>query len=207
MTPVSWAAHQGSSFDAVCRRIAENGGCSVSTCPSASATSSSDALWFESPTARTLPDFFKSTNVCQYLLERHVFAGPMHLIEVDALDPKPSQRCLDFTAQAGGRANPTQRREAIALVPDQAALGEYVRAVGRREVRERRRDELLGVAEAVGGCGVDPVHAPFDGPPDCRDRVVVVLLSPPERPPAAAYSPGAEADPCDVHVRSAKPRG
>src|SRR2546423_11887564 len=48
------------------------------------------------------------------------------------------------------------------------------------------------VAEAVDGCGVEPVDALVKGDVDRLDRCLVVLRSPAELPAGAAHGPGVE---------------
>ena len=81
----------------------------------------------------------------------------MDLVEVNGVGLEPAQAVLALAAN--GRF--AQRVVDLALLmPDHAALGEDV---GTRPlpVRQRLGDDLLRVAQAVDGGGVDPVDAQF----------------------------------------------
>src|SRR2546425_13319901 len=54
---------------------------------------------------------------------RAVLGGPMHLVQVDALDGEPAERRFDLAANAQGIAYATRRGRAVALVPHEARLG------------------------------------------------------------------------------------
>src|SRR5205807_946101 len=82
------------------------------------------------------------------------------------------------------------------------ALGEDERA--RVEPRDRPADNLLRVAEAVLGGGVDPVDAELEGVMDRRDRVVVVLRAPAPVVLRAAHRPGSDADARDLEAGRAE---
>ena len=69
---------------------------------------------------------------------------------------------------------------------------------------ERARDDFFRMAEAVDGCGVDPVDAKVERAMDRGDGFVVVLGAPGEFPVAAADGPCAKADGCEVKVRVAE---
>jgi hypothetical protein len=77
------------------------------------------------------------------------------------------------------------------LVPDHAALGEDVRPGA--DAFERACDDLLGVAEAVDRCGVDPVDAGIEGFPmaatESRSACDPQPNSQPEPPIAQAPKP------------------
>ena len=85
------------------------------------------------------------------------------------------------------------------VVPEHRAFGEDVRLC--RGGFEGFADYLFGVAEAVDGCGVDPVDAEIDGAVDGCDRVGVVLRSPCEGPVSATDGPCSEADRRQMQVR------
>src|SRR3712207_7165525 len=91
-----------------------------------------------------------------------------------------------------------------ALVPHLGALGEDVGVVGLTDALERPGDELLGVAEAVDGGCVDPVHAELDGAPYGPHRLVVVLRPPGGAPSAPADGPATEPNARDLHPRLAE---
>ena len=84
----------------------------------------------------------------------------------------------------------------VLVLPDHPALGEDERAV--RHALERPRHHLLGVAQAVDGGGVDPGHPGVERRVDGRDRLLVVLRTPAERPVTAPDRPRAEADRGDL---------
>src|ERR1700743_1693002 len=126
--------------------------------------------------------------------------------------PPPSPQSRSTRRPPRARVRLRQHRVAIEAVPDvagavveQRALGEHVRSVG--DAAQRTADGLLGPAEAVGGCRVDPVAPEVEAPVDRCDRLVVGLRSPPELPAATTDRPGAETDPGDLHARRAQRGG
>src|SRR5262249_43118024 len=86
-----------------------------------------------------------------------------------------------------------------APVPDHAALGEDVRAVAHPF--EGAGDDLLRVAQAVDGGGVDPVDAGVQRLAAGGDGGAGVLRPPGEFPAGSADGPGPEADRGDEQVR------
>ena len=93
MTPVPCAAHQVISA-AASRRIAENGGCSESGCPIATAALQSRTPRSERPAARTSPSSLSANMVRQYPRAGRRVRRPMNLVEVELFPP------------VSGRANP-----------------------------------------------------------------------------------------------------
>ena len=134
------------------------------------------------------------------LQRRPILGGPVQLVEVDAVHAQAAQRRFHLPAQAGRVTHPAGRLRPVGLVPDQATLGEDVRAVCLGHVPQRPPHDLLGVAEAVHGRGIHPVDPGLDRVPDRGYRVVVFLISPGEGPAPAANRPGPEAGPGDGHV-------
>ena len=126
----------------------------------------------------------------------HRPARPVHLIQVDALHLEPAEAVVHLLANRHrGEVVPHRAR----VVPHEAALGEHQRTLPDGNVTQRARDDLLRMAESVGGRGVDPVHAARHCLPNRRNRLVIVLRAPAETP-LAAYGPGAESDGGDVEV-------
>src|SRR5205085_11882571 len=123
----------------------------------------------------------------------------MDLVEVDRVDREPAQARLALTQQRVALQGLHGRAvRAFGL----AALGEDERPLV--EAGERAADDLLGVAEAVLGGGVDPVDAELERAVDGGDRLVVVLLAPAPVVLRAADRPGAEADAADLEAGAAK---
>ena len=121
---------------------------------------------------------------------------PMHLVEVDAEPPR-----------AGFALRPHRTGlEALAdltlLVSCAGALGEDI-GTGRDSL-DRAGDHFLGMAEAVDGGGVDPIHAFIESRADSRDGLVVVLRSLGEGPATASHGPGADPDGRDLQVADAE---
>ena len=83
-------------------------------------------------------------------------------------------------------------------VPDQAALGEDERTVGRGQLTKQPSHDLFRMPEAVHGRRVNPVDAHLDRVPHRGHGIGVILRSPAEGPAAAADGPRSEANPCDV---------
>ena len=119
----------------------------------------------------------------------------MDLVEVDRVDTEPLEARLCL-------AQDRLALEAVHDLPvrsfEERPLREHVRAL--LESLEGAPDDQLRVAEAVGGGGVDPVDAELERAVDRGDRVVVLLWSPAELPPAAPDRPGAEADGGDLEA-------
>src|SRR5262249_60956359 len=135
---------------------------------------------------------------------RAALVGPVELIEIDALDAEPPQRRV---ALSSDRLRPQRSRRLnhrIGVVPDETAFGEDERTRARGTIAKQTPDDLFGVAEAVDGGCIDPVDAAVERLAHRRERRVVVLRTPAERPPAAADRPGAEADGRDVKASLSK---
>jgi hypothetical protein len=62
------------------------------------------------------------------------------------------------------------------------------------------RNHFFGVANAVDGGGVDPIHAEFERAMNGVDGVCVLLVSPSKIPAAPADSPGAEPGGSDLQI-------
>jgi hypothetical protein len=77
--------------------------------------------------------------------------------------------------------------------------GEHVRTVAH--ALQRPPDDRLGMAEAIGGGGVDPVDALLERAVDRSDRLIIVLRPPAELPASAADRPRAEPEPGDFQAR------
>ena len=116
--------------------------------------------------------------------------GPVHLVEVDALQAEAMQAELALLADRLGAE----------IVPDEALRAAFPPPPALREdedlltgsVRpEGAPHDLFGAAEAVHGRRVDPVDPELHRAPDRRDGLVVVDLSPAE-PPGPSDRPGAE---------------
>src|SRR6185437_15872219 len=147
------------------------------------------------PDRADLPLPFQLQQGAPVVLERGaVFGGPVHLVQIDALDAEPAERGFDLAAQAQGITDAAWRGGAVALVPDEAGLGEDVWPVLARDVAQRAGDDLLGVTEPIHRGRVDPVDAALDSVSDRGDRGRVVLVAPREGPAATADRPRAEAD-------------
>ena len=97
----------------------------------------------------------------------------MDLVEVDRVEPEPRKAALELAPERVA-LQALQRRPVRAFrLP---ALGEDERPLV--EADDRAPDDLLGLAEAVLGRGVDPVDVELERALDRRDRVVVVLVAP-----------------------------
>src|ERR1700730_10608148 len=84
------------------------------------------------------------------ILERGaVLGGPVHLVEIDALDAEAGERRLELTADAPWVADAPRLDRVVAFVPHEAGLGEDKGSVVRRDVAQRTGDDLLGMSESV----------------------------------------------------------
>ena len=117
--------------------------------------------------------------------------GPVELVEVDALDAEAPERRLDLAPDRVGAQVALGLVVWPVAVRDHAALREDERPLRGGYLAERAADDLLGVAEAVDGRGIDPVHAAADGVADRGDRARVVLGPQPyaQPPPPIAHAP------------------
>src|SRR5213592_4191872 len=159
------------------------------------------------PDGADLPFLLQLQECAPVVFERSaVLGGPVHLVQVDALDAEPAERGLDLAAKAQGIPHAAQRGGMVVLVPDQAGFGEDVWPVVGRDIAQRAGDDLLRVAEAVHRRRIDPVDAALDGVTDGGDRVRIILVAPGEGPAAAADRPRAEADARDPHAGGAERR-
>src|SRR3954470_16125217 len=131
----------------------------------------------------------------------------MELEEIEALDAQPLQRALSLAPDALGPGDAAEVGVAPFLLPDQPALGEDVGPLTQRHADERLPHDFLGVAEAVGGGGVDPVDAQVERPADGGNRIGIVLRTPTGGPVGTAERPGAKPDAADRHLGRAEQRG
>src|ERR1700694_2684306 len=118
----------------------------------------------------------------------------MDLIEIDSLRLEAAEACFNFLAN---RLRGKAVSDVALFVPHEAALREDVRPIAARDLSQRSTDHRFRVAEAVRGCGVDPVDAAVDSAVNRGNRLIVVLRAPTE-PPLAANRPGAKTDGGDV---------
>src|SRR5579859_4331993 len=130
---------------------------------------------------------------------RSIVGRPVHLVEIDMIDPQPAQRLLEFATDAGRGADAARHGVAVRRIRHQAAFREHIRTLALRNAGERFGDDLFGMAEAIDCGGVDPINAARHGMADGGNRVPVVLVAP-AHGPIAADRPGAEAHPGNVHV-------
>jgi len=138
------------------------------------------------------------------VLERHSrLVRPVELVEVDPLDAQPPERVLALAPDALGAQGPLRLRHGVGFVPLQAALGEDIRPLRRGQLTHRPPHHHLGMAQAVDGRGIDPVHAEPDRVMDGGDRIGVVLWSPSEEP-GPAGRPRSEADGRDLETTPAQ---
>ena len=133
------------------------------------------------------------------LLDLLIGDRPVDLVEVDGLDAEALAAALHLAQQ---RVAP----EAPCLGPPrslgQPALGEDVGA--RFDAGQGAPDDPFRVPEAILRRGVDPVHPESQGAVDRRDRVLVILRSPPPLVATASDRPGAEADAGDLETGGAQ---
>ncbi len=132
------------------------------------------------------------------ILDRRTRVRPVELIQIDALDTEPAERGFAFAADRIRAEVPPRRLHAIALVPDEAALGENERVLGARQLAKQLSYDFLGMPEPVDRRGVDPVDTQFERMAHRGQRRRIVLRTPAIRPAAAADGPRAESDAGDV---------
>jgi hypothetical protein len=115
----------------------------------------------------------------------------VELIEVDALDAEPAERGLALAPNGRGGQDPSRKRHAIGLVPDQAAFREDERTLGRRQLSEQPSHDLFGMPQAAHRGRVDPVDAQVERVPHRGQRDGVVLRPQPNHqpPPPTAHDP------------------
>ena len=128
----------------------------------------------------------------------------MKLVEVDAIDFQTSQRVLTLAPNGVRTQNALRFFHRLPGIPHQTTLGEHIRSLGGAFSLEKPSNHFFRVTEPVNGCGIDPVNAKVDSAIHRRDRVVVVLWPPGERPSTTSDRPRANADAGDVHVRGAQ---
>jgi hypothetical protein len=119
--------------------------------------------------------------------EGDVGVGPVHLVDVDVIDPERTQAVLDAGAKKVG-----------ARVANQAVVGHPQAALGRDHdlvaalvqiVAQGPAEQLLGGAEPVAPGCVEEVDSQLAGLADRGDRLLLVELS-----PFAPELPGTEGD-------------
>ena len=181
--------------------MSEYGGWSVSTGAvpwtrrSCSTLKLETPMWRVSPSSRSSTSAAQPSSICssgigQWIWYRSTASRPRRARLAFELAPEPVARQV------------VERRAARPLgLP---TLGEDERPLV--ESCDRATDDLLRVAEAVLGRGVDPVHAELERAVDRRDRVLVLLRAPAPFEAAAADRPGAEADTRDLHPGRAELR-
>ena len=145
-------------------------------------------MWRVSPSSRSSTSAAQPSSICssgigQWIWYRSTASRPSRARLAFELAPEPVARQV------------VERRAARPL--GLSALGEDERPLV--EAGDRSPDDLLRVAEAVLGRGVDPVHAELERAVDRRDRLLVLLRAPAPFEAAAADRPGAEADTRDLH--------
>ena len=127
------------------------------------------------------------------ILVRH---RPVDLVEVDHVDIQAAQALLRLFFHTP-LLEPIVHLPVAGILPDQAALS------GNDDLLpatfDRLAHDLLRVAQPVSGSGVDPVDAQVQGAPDHRQRLLVILLTPPKLP-RPAYRPRTQADCRQVEV-------
>src|SRR5579884_3040143 len=119
----------------------------------------------------------------------------MDLVEVDRVDPQTLQAGLCL---AQDRTPLEAVHDATPGALQERSLGEHVGTLG--EPPQRAPHYRFGVAEAIGGGGVDPVNTLLEGVVNRGDGLVVFLRTPAELPSSAADRPGAEAYSRDFQV-------
>ncbi len=128
-------------------------------------------------------------------LDVRIGVRPVDLVQVDDVQLQTPQAVFAFATDGIGFQNAAN---VARLIPHPLAFGEYVRKVGA--ARQGARHDLLGMAQAVNGGRIDPVHASVQGCLDGRDGFVIVLRSPGEFPASAAHRPCTDADGREVHI-------
>jgi hypothetical protein len=111
---------------------------------------------------------------------------PVDLVEVDRVDTEVLEARGDL---AHDRVALQAVYDAPPLAFEQRGLGEQIRPLAH--ALQRPSDDLLRVAEAVRGGGVDPVDTDLERPLDGLDRLVVLLRAQPnsQPPPPIAQAP------------------
>ena len=94
---------------------------------------------------------------------------PVKLVQVDALDAEPAKRSLDFFTDRSRPKVALRLFEGPRWIRDHPAFRKDIGTLRGRELVQRMSDDLLGMAEAIDGCGVDPVDATGDRVLDGRD--------------------------------------
>jgi hypothetical protein len=119
---------------------------------------------------------------------RAILGWPVHLVEIDALDTEAFERGVHLAADTRGQSDLTGRRLTVVLIPDEAALGEDIRAFAYGDLRKRLAHNLR-VTDTVDRCRVDPVDAARHGMTNGCDRGLIVLCAPADGPSLDHQSP------------------
>jgi hypothetical protein len=124
----------------------------------------------------------------------------VELVQVDVVAAEALEAALQLEADRG-RPQVVDDRASLAGVPAAAAFGEHQHALA--PLADHLADDLLRVAEAIDGGGVDPVDPGVEGPVHGSDGLVVVLGSPAEGP-RATDRPRTDADRGDARAVAAE---
>jgi hypothetical protein len=127
------------------------------------------------------------------LLDRHLWVGPVQLVEVDPVDRQAAQAHRHALAQVLG---PPDRLPDTDSGPGQPALGRDDQVLRVRV--QCLTDEVLADERPVGIGGVDEVRAQLDRAPEHPDRLVAVRRLAPD--PGAGDLHRAEAEAVDDQV-------
>jgi hypothetical protein len=133
-------------------------------------------------------------------LDRRGTVDVVELEELDVIGAKTVQAGLEVGSdRLGSKIHP-----GAALVRHRAALREEQDVVSAAV--DRFGDDLLRATPAVERSRIDPVHTEVERTPDARDRVAVILRSPPGRPVASgADRRGSYSDRRDLQLGAAEP--
>ncbi len=130
------------------------------------------------------------------LLGRDPLDGPVHLVEVDLVDPERLEVAVDGRADVvAARLAPDAERRLGG--PGDTALGRDDHVVA--PFREHLADDALGAVLSVDVGGVDPVDPRVERRVAGGDRVIVLGPAPP-----SAEHPGAKADHRQLEVGAAQ---
>src|SRR5208283_4907636 len=145
-------------------------------------------LAFLSQGCQCLPSLFQAGPV--------IGRRPMHLVQIDGAGLQAAEAVLALLADGtGGMVG----ADFAAGVPTKNTLGKNV---GPRAapIIQGTGNDLLRMAQAVNGSGVDPVDSEFESAVDGGDGIGVFLRAPGELPSRAADSPGAKTCWSDVKI-------
>ena len=125
--------------------------------------------------------------------ERHLRIGPVHLEEIDVVDPERRQTVVESAAKPGGARIAHQP---VVSHPQAALGGDHdLVAVVFDVIPQRVPEHALRGTEAVAVGRVEEVDSQLACLPDRRDPLVLVEL-----PPLPSELPGAEGDRRDLEV-------